>query len=158
MLPVALAAPLREALLTADFTYDTISELLGEQAHQALSRNETTPGLRRTTSGEPLATLVRLFLLQAAVPTDAAERALPGLVDRLATAGVLNQSVGEVAARREAPGGRDGDVGRGGIVHARTQPAAHAADQRVHLPHRRRRNSWPSPGVGLGRSVTEWLP
>lgn len=99
MLPVALAAPLREALLAADFTYDAISELLGEEAHQALSRNETTPGVRRTTSGEPLATLVRLFLLQQAVPTAAAEQALPGLVDRLATAGVLTQSVGEVAAR-----------------------------------------------------------
>lgn len=99
MLPVALAAPLREALLAVDFTYDAISELLGEEAHQALSRNETTPGVRRTTAGEPLATLVRLFLLQQAVPTAAAEQALPGLVDRLATAGVLTQSVGEVAAR-----------------------------------------------------------
>ncbi|MBM9461156.1 class I SAM-dependent methyltransferase [Nocardioides sp. zg-536] len=99
MLPVSLAAPLREALIAADFTYDAVSELLGPTAHEALGRNETTPGLRRTRSDEPLATLVRLFLLQASVPTEAAERALPGLVDRLAAAGVLTQSVGEVAAR-----------------------------------------------------------
>ncbi|WP_028656480.1 DUF7059 domain-containing protein [Nocardioides sp. J54] len=99
MLPVALAAPLREALVAADFTYDAVSELLGPQAHEALSRNETTPGLRRTTDGSPLATLVRLFLLQTSVPVADAERALPGLVDRLANAGALVQSVGEVAAR-----------------------------------------------------------
>lgn len=99
MLPTALAAPLREALLDADFTYDAVSDLLGPDAHQALSRNETTPGLRRTTDGSPLATLARLFLLQTAVPVAEAERALPGLVDRLVNAGALAQSIGEVAAR-----------------------------------------------------------
>ncbi|HWJ66411.1 MAG TPA: class I SAM-dependent methyltransferase [Nocardioides sp.] len=99
MLPVALAAPLREALVAADFTYDAVSDLLGPQGHAALSRNETTPGLRRTTDGGPLATLVRLFLLQTAVPAADAERALPGLVDRMVNAGALVQSVGEVAAR-----------------------------------------------------------
>ena len=57
MLPVALAAPLREALLAADFTYDAISELLGPEAHQALSRNETTPGVRRTAGGDAWAGL-----------------------------------------------------------------------------------------------------
>lgn len=97
---VSLAAPLREALLAADFTYDAVSELLGPEAHQALSRNETTPALRRTARDEsPIATLVRLFLLQRAVSTSAADRALPGLLDRLGAAGVLVQSVGEVAAR-----------------------------------------------------------
>lgn len=100
MLPVALAAPLREALLAADFTYDAVSELLGPQAHEALSRNETTPGVRRTTDGSPLSTLARLFLLQTAVPAADAERALPGgIVDRMVNAGALVQSVGEVAAR-----------------------------------------------------------
>lgn len=95
-----LAAPLRDALLAADFTYDAVSELLGKVAHTALSRNETTPALRRTTdAGSPLATLTRLFLLQRTVSAEAAERALPGLVDRLAAGGMLVQSVGEVAAR-----------------------------------------------------------
>lgn len=97
---IALAAPLRDALLAADFTYDAVSELLGPEAHQALSRNETTPALRRTAKDDsPLATLVRLFLLQRAVAVTAADRALPGLLDRLAAAGVVVQSVGEVAAR-----------------------------------------------------------
>ncbi len=112
MLPISLAAPLRDALLAADFTYDAVSELLGPQAHQALSRNETTPGRRRTTDGSPLATLVRLFLLQTSVSVDDAERALPGLVDKLANAGALAQSVGEVAARLDVRpyGSEDGDL------------------------------------------------
>src|SRR5690349_2785472 len=95
------AGPLREALLAADFTYDRVAEAIGEQAHRALGRNETLPALRRTTSGAPLDTLVRLFLLQTRVARDHAERALPGLVDRLCNAGLLEQSVGEVAARTD---------------------------------------------------------
>ncbi len=92
-------APLREALLAADFTYDRVAEAIGEDAHRALGRNETLPGLRRTTSGSALDSLVRLFLLQAPVSRAAADEALPGLVDRLCNAGLLEQSVGEVAAR-----------------------------------------------------------
>ncbi|WP_395693573.1 methyltransferase [Nocardioides sp.] len=94
-----LPARLRAALVAADFTYDAVAELLGPVAHAALGRNETTPGLRRTTDGGPLATLTRLFLLQAPVDLPAAERALPGLVDRLAVEGFLERSVGQVAAR-----------------------------------------------------------
>ncbi|WP_323791556.1 methyltransferase [Nocardioides sp.] len=106
----ALAAPLREALLSADFTYDGVAEVLGARAHDALARNETTPGLRRTTGGSTLETLVRLFLLQTPVPAALAEAALPGLVDRLAVAGLLEQSVSEVAARLDCrPYGTDDD-------------------------------------------------
>ncbi len=96
-----LAGPLREALLAADFTYDRVAEAIGEDAHRALGRNETLPALRRTTSGSALDTLVRLFLLQTPVARDEAERALPDLVDRLCNAGLLEQSVGEVAARMD---------------------------------------------------------
>ena len=90
---------LRAALVAAGYTYDAVAELLGPVAHGALMRNETTPGLRRTTGGSPVETLVRLFLLQKPVEIGAAERALPGLLDRLAAEGFLEQSVGEVAAR-----------------------------------------------------------
>jgi hypothetical protein len=93
------AAPLRDALAAADYTYDGVAELLGATAHAALSRNETTPGLRGTTGGGPLETLTRLFLLQTPVPVEQAEAALPGLVDRMCNAGILEQSVSEVAAR-----------------------------------------------------------
>jgi hypothetical protein len=95
-----LPARLREALVAADFTVDAVRELLGEVADAALLRNETTPALRRTaTDHGPLATLTRLFLLQTSVTAETAEAALPDLVDRLAAEGVLDQSVGEVAAR-----------------------------------------------------------
>jgi hypothetical protein len=90
---------LRAALVMAGFTYDGVAEVLGPTAHGALARNETTPGLRRTAGGWPLETLIRLFLLQAPVELAAAQRALPGLVDRLAAEGFVEQTVGEVAAR-----------------------------------------------------------
>ncbi|NYE36729.1 hypothetical protein F4692_001862 [Nocardioides cavernae] len=95
------AGPLRDALRAADFTYDRVADAIGDEAHRALGRNETLPALRRTTSGGPLDTLVRLFLLQTPVPRDAADRALPGLVDRLCNAGLLEQSVSEVGARTD---------------------------------------------------------
>lgn len=90
---------LRATLEQAGYTYDGVAELLGPTGHAALSRNETVPGLRRTSGGSPLETLTRLFLLQATVPLADAERALPGLVDRLAVEGLLERSVSEVAAR-----------------------------------------------------------
>ena len=90
---------LREALIGADFTYDAVADLLGPTAHAALGRNETLPGRRRTAAGSPLETLIRLFLLQTTVTAAQADAALPGLVDRLAVEGILEQSVSEVAAR-----------------------------------------------------------
>jgi len=89
---------LREALLAAGYEYDAVVALLGGEAHAALSRNETTPGLRATSGGSALETLVRLWLLQAPVTAEAAERALPGLVAPLCAEGILRRSVGEVAA------------------------------------------------------------
>lgn len=96
--PVELAARLRDVLGGAGYTHDAVAELLGPAAHAALGRNETTPGVRRTGGGTPLETLTRLFLLQVPVPRSHAERALPGLVDRLAVEGLLVTTVGEVAA------------------------------------------------------------
>jgi Methyltransferase small domain len=94
-----LPSRLRAALMAAGFTYDGVAEALGPTAHDALARNETTPGLRRTAGGSSLETLIRLFLLQAPVELVAARRALPDLVDRLTAEGILEQSVGEVVAR-----------------------------------------------------------
>ncbi len=94
-----LAPHLAAALAGADYTYESVGALLGRAAHAALQRNETTPALRRTTDGSPLATLVRLFLLQAPVGRADAERALPGLVEALVAGGMLVGSVGEVRAR-----------------------------------------------------------
>ena len=97
-LPPATVGRLREALTTAGYAYDAVAALLGPTAHSALSRNETTPGLRATGDGSPLATLVRLWLLQSPVARGAADRALPGMVEPLAAAGLLAVSAGEVRA------------------------------------------------------------
>jgi hypothetical protein len=94
----ALAPRLRDALAAADFTFAAVGRLLGGRAHDALHRNETTPALRRTTDGSPLATLSRLFLLQTDVTRAAADAALPGLVDALVAGGMLAASGGEVRA------------------------------------------------------------
>jgi methylase of polypeptide subunit release factors len=111
LLPPDVVARLREALRACGYRYDGVAGLLGPTAHAALSRNETTPGLRATTGGSPLETLVRLWPLQAAVSRAHADRALPGLVEPLRDAGVLDCSGGEVRARVDvrpyADDGRD---------------------------------------------------
>lgn len=94
-----LAARLRDALAAADYTYDAVAGLIGTTGQAALGRNETMPGLRATTGGSPLETLTRIWLLQATVPAAQADAALPGLVDDLCAAGILERSVSEVAAR-----------------------------------------------------------
>ncbi len=68
---------LREALTKADYTVDSVTELLGPVASAALNRNETTPGRRATSGGSPLETLTRLWPLQMPVPSAAADRVLP---------------------------------------------------------------------------------
>jgi methylase of polypeptide subunit release factors len=94
----SLIERLRAALVAAGYTHDAVVELLGHQAHAGLGRNETTPAMRRTRDGSPLSTLVRLFLLQAAVPRAGADAALPGLVDALTAERLLEHSAGEVTA------------------------------------------------------------
>jgi methylase of polypeptide subunit release factors len=89
----------REAMLAADYTVAGVTELLGPLAHAALGRNETTPGLRATTDGSPLATMTRLWQLQAPVAAADVETALPDLLDPLCAAGLLQRSVEEVRAR-----------------------------------------------------------
>ena len=68
---------LRDALLAAGFTVQSVAELLGEDAHRALMRNETTPGRRATADGSPLSTLTRLFALQVPVPLQDVGQVLP---------------------------------------------------------------------------------
>lgn len=87
---------LREALLRAGYTADGVLDLLGPVAHDALARLETVPARRRTTGGSPLETLVRLFLLQLAVPRAAAARALP--LAAVLAAGIVQAEGDEVVA------------------------------------------------------------
>ncbi|MGH3446300.1 MAG: DUF7059 domain-containing protein [Nocardioidaceae bacterium] len=95
-----LVGRLRAALVRVEYTVGAIEGLLGEPAHQALHRNETTAALRRTRGADALSTLTRLWPLQVPVPRGAAEQALPGgIVEALCAAGVLECSGGEVRAR-----------------------------------------------------------
>ncbi|MGW2279237.1 DUF7059 domain-containing protein [Streptomyces sp. NPDC001770] len=64
-------------MLAAAFTADGLLDLLGAPAYAALARAETVPALRATRGGTALDTLVRLFLLQRAVPVERAKAALP---------------------------------------------------------------------------------
>lgn len=131
------AAPLRDALRRADYRYDTVAAALGPSAHAALSRNETVPGLRATRGGTPVETLTRLWLLQSVVPVPAVEQALPGLLDRLCAAGVLERSVGEVAARIDVrPYGVDTPApGRDLLVASDLTPGLDGTAQQVGAEH-----------------------
>ncbi|GAA3749739.1 class I SAM-dependent methyltransferase [Streptomyces tremellae] len=91
------AARLREALLAAEFTADGLLDLLGAPAYAALARSETVPALRATGGAARLDTLVRLFLLQRAVPAERAAAALP-LADALADGWLAEAGGGGVRA------------------------------------------------------------
>ncbi|MGW1181232.1 DUF7059 domain-containing protein [Streptomyces drozdowiczii] len=109
-LPSADRAPqLREALLAAAFTADGLLDLLGASAYAALARSETVPALRATRGGSPLDTLVRLFLLQRAVPAERAAAVLP--LAECAADGWLTETAGEVRAAVDVRpyGGPDGE-------------------------------------------------
>ena len=109
-LPSADRAPqLRESLLAAEFTADGLLDLLGAAAYAALARSETVPALRATRGGTQLDTLVRLFLLQRAVPAERVASVLP-LAECVAD-GWLTETADEVRATVDVRpyGGPDGE-------------------------------------------------
>ncbi|HWD81507.1 MAG TPA: transferase, partial [Kribbella sp.] len=73
-----------------------MAERLGSQANAALARNETAPAVRRTSAGDGLDTMIRLFLLQRNVPENAVHKAFPGL--DLVALGIVERSGDEVKA------------------------------------------------------------
>jgi hypothetical protein len=92
-------ADLAARFRTLDYRVDAVVDLLGDEAHRALGRNVTIPAARALEGRyDPLGTLTRLWLLQRPVPRSALQRALPGLVDPLARAGVLAVDADEVRA------------------------------------------------------------
>ncbi len=88
---------LRDAYLRAGYTVDGVQGLLGPVAVDALARHETVPARRATADAGPLATLVRLHLLQLPVPQDEAAAVLP--LDVGVSLGVLRADGDEVRAR-----------------------------------------------------------
>jgi methylase of polypeptide subunit release factors len=86
---------LADRLGELDFTVDAVIDAIGEPAHRALGRNQTTPAVRALAAGplddrdDPLAVLIRFWLLQQPVAAVALDRALPGLTPALLRAGFV---------------------------------------------------------------------
>jgi hypothetical protein len=75
---------LRESLTKAQYTVDGCLEVLGPTAYSALSRNESVAASRSVARDDsPIATLIKLFVLQESVDRTVAAGALP-LADALA--------------------------------------------------------------------------
>ena len=90
---------LAAALAGHDYRVDAVVDLMGEEAHRALSRNSTVPAVRAIEArDDPLATLTRLWPLQQMVARSDLERALPGLVASLTSAGILAEQGDQVRA------------------------------------------------------------
>ncbi|ROS31636.1 methyltransferase [Cellulomonas sp. PhB150] len=96
----SLVETLRSDLTATGYGVVGVEELLGPVAADALHREEPVPALRRSAaSTDPLAALVRLFLLGLAVPSEQVRRALPRLgVAGAAALGLVEESGGEVRA------------------------------------------------------------
>lgn len=97
-LDAGLAERMRAAFEAAAYTVEGVAERLGAQANQALGRNETTLAFQRTTAGDPLDTLIRLFLLQRPAPRDLVNKVFPDAVDQLVALGILKEAGHQLAA------------------------------------------------------------
>lgn len=96
----AAAARLRACLDRAGFTPDALAARLGPNAAVHVAAGERAPLVRATRAGDPLDTLLRLFVIGIPVPLAAARAALPDVdVGELAAAGVVDRSGDEVVAR-----------------------------------------------------------
>lgn len=99
MLSGEQCARLVESFTEADYSVEAVIGAVGADAHRALGRNQTVPADRALDGRfDPLATLIRLWLLQQPVPVGALDRALPGLRLALVRAGILVEDGAEVRA------------------------------------------------------------
>ncbi|MCQ9165148.1 MULTISPECIES: methyltransferase [unclassified Arthrobacter] len=91
----ALLASLAAGLAALDYTVDGVAALLGAEAHQALGRDQVVPALLALRGRtEPLATVVRLWLLAEPVDRAALANALPGTGPRVLEALGLVEAAG----------------------------------------------------------------
>jgi hypothetical protein len=83
-------ADLADLFLAHDYTVDAVVTAVSEGGQRALGRNHTVPAERALAGrGDPLATLIRLWPLQQAVPRKQVEAALAGLLVPLLRGRVL---------------------------------------------------------------------
>ncbi len=82
---------LREAFVRADYTVDACLDAIGPAGQASLGRNHTLAADRALAGrDDPLAMLIRLFVLQQPVPQAAARAALPA--EALLRAGILTET------------------------------------------------------------------
>ncbi len=108
---VGLVARLRADLVSADYTVEAVSALLGPLAGNALTREQPLPAQRVTAADRsPLAVLVRLFGLGDAIDVDDTQHALPtlGLDGATALGVVVQEGPGVVATCDLRPYATDG--------------------------------------------------
>ncbi|MGH8881466.1 MAG: DUF7059 domain-containing protein, partial [Stackebrandtia sp.] len=88
----ALAPALRTALTHARYDADTVLDALGTDAHAALGRSEPVPVRRAARDAGELGTLIRLLLLEDALPEPEVAAALaPVDIDQAIAAGLLQR-------------------------------------------------------------------
>ncbi|WP_104086319.1 methyltransferase [Arthrobacter sp. GMC3] len=90
----ALLESLAADLTAINYTVDGVAGLLGDQANQALGRDQTVPAaLELKGNTEPLAVVVRLWLLAENVTPGALAKALPTIgLDNLAALGLIESA------------------------------------------------------------------
>lgn len=82
------------------YTVDAVTERIGPLGQAALARADLAAVARLLTAGDPLETLITLFVLGADVPEGAARRAVHPLpIERAVAAGLLDSTAGSVRAR-----------------------------------------------------------
>lgn len=82
---------IREALTAADYTVAAVLDRIGDIGQRGLERNSTVAADRALGSAsDPLATLIRLFILQRPVPRSAVAAALP--IDAAVAAGLIEDA------------------------------------------------------------------
>ncbi|HKT02266.1 MAG TPA: methyltransferase [Rugosimonospora sp.] len=87
-------ARLRAALTTAGYTSAGIAGRIGPEATAAMRRNDYRAALRATGEGDPLGTLIRLFVCAQSEPAEAVARALDPLPpDAALAAGLVTPTV-----------------------------------------------------------------
>ena len=116
-----LCAALRETFEQVGYHVDGVPELLGDEAHAALGRDEPVPARLASRSGGRLGTLVRLFLLGDTEPADEVAEALsPVTVEQALAAGLLRAG--------DPAGGMDPATPAGGGLAAALDVRPHGDD------------------------------
>ena len=90
---------LRDRLIEIDYTTDSVLERIGDAGQAGLHRNCTLPAdVTLAGAGDPLATLIRMFLLRQQMPSGVAERAFGGCFLDVVAQGIIAVDGGSARA------------------------------------------------------------